>query len=149
MPTPCTPLRILFAVLAVALATGACAVGDDIDVEDPWARPTAPGAENAAFYATFDNNSGETDLLIDGYSPVCGRMEIHRTEMVDGVMSMERATAADLRVGNGDSLVMEPGGLHVMCLDLREPLVEGESISLELTFESNGVLIFDVPIEQR
>lgn len=147
--TPEARIRWALPVLAAALLLGSCGTGDDIEVADPWARPTSPGADTAAFYATFDNNSGDSDLLIDGYAPVCGRVEIHRTQTDDATESMERASAADLRVEDGDSLVFEPGGLHVMCLDLKEPLVEGESLSLELTFERNGVLIFDVPIEQR
>ena len=144
---PMTPIVALAAI--ISFLASACGTGDDMGVEDPWARPTAPDAETAEFYVQFDNNSGATDLLIDGYSPACGRIEIHRTDTTDGVMSMQRASAADLRVADGDSLVLEPGGLHVMCVDLDEPLVEGEAISLELTFEQTGVLIFDVPIEQR
>ncbi len=136
-------------VVAFAALLGACGDSGEIGIEDPWARPTAPNADSAAFYVTFENNSGEDDLLIDGYSPACGTIEIHRTDMVDDVMTMSRATVADLSVGNGDSLVMEPGGLHVMCLDLLEPFVEGETASLELTFDKTGVLTFDVPIEQR
>jgi copper(I)-binding protein len=137
---------VLLLAAIVALA-GACSTGDDIGVDDPWAPPTA--GDTGSFYAVFDNNSGETDLLIDGYSPACGRIEIHRTDVVDGTETMSRASAADLRVGNGDSLTFEPGGLHIMCIDMQEPFVEGQAVSLELTFESNGVLIFDVPIEAR
>lgn len=144
-----TTPRTYLAAGVLALIAVACGTGDDIGVDDPWARPTPPDAESTAVYVEFENNSGGTELLIDGYSPACGRLEIHRTDTVDGVTSMERASAADLRVGDGESLVLEPGGLHLMCLDPTEPLVEGDTISMELTFERSGVVIFDVPVEQR
>lgn len=144
--TPRTRLAVgLFAVLAAV----ACGTGDDMSVDDPWAEPTDADSDTSSIYATFDNNSGGDDLLIDGYSPACGRLEIHRTDTVDGVDSMSRASAADLRVGNRGSLVLEPGGLHLMCISPSDPLAAGDTISLELTFENTGVLIFDVPVEQR
>ena len=97
-----TPRSLTALIVAFAALLGACGDSGEIGIEDPWARPTAPDADSAAFYVTFENNSGESDLLIDGYSPACGTIEIHRTDVTDGVMSMSRATVAELSVGNGD-----------------------------------------------
>lgn len=144
-----SPRTILLTALFVVFTAVACGTGDDIGVDDPWAAPTESDSGATAIYARFDNNSGATDLLIDGYSPACSRMEIHRTESDGDADTMPRASAGDLRVSDGDALVLEPGGLHLMCLDPSEPLVAGDTISLELTFEQSGVVIFDVPVEQR
>ena len=64
-------------------------------------------------------------------------------------MSMAPATPADLFIANDASLNLEPGGLHIMCVGLVEPLVEGETVLLELTFDTSGVITFEVPVEQR
>ena len=142
--------RWIAGVVVLALAAAGCgSEHNTVDVGDPWARPTAPGAENAAFYATFTNDTGADDLLTEGYSANCREIQVHNTTLTDGVMSMAPATAADLFIANDASLNLEPGGLHVMCVDPIEPFVEGETVQLELTFDKSGVITFDVPIESR
>lgn len=144
-------LRWIAGVVLLTLAAAGCG-GDEhntIDVGDPWARPTAPGAESAAFYATFTNDTGADDLLNDWYSASCQEIQVHNTTLTDGVMSMAPATPADLFIANDASLILEPGGLHIMCVGLVEPLVEGETVLLELTFDTSGVITFEVPVEQR
>lgn len=122
---------------------------DGIAADDMWARPTAPGAEAAAFYGVIKNDSGGDTNLSEYYSPACGRIELHSTEMTDGVMEMRPADAAVSILGDGDSLTLEPMGLHLMCLELVEPLVDGETTTLEMTFEGVEVVIVDVAIEDR
>lgn len=142
--------RWIAGVVLLTLAAAGCgSEHNTIDVGDPWARPTAPGADSAAFYVTFTNDTGADDLLTDGYSTSCEEIQVHNTTLTDGVMSMAPASAADLFIANDASLNLEPGGLHVMCVGPREPLVEGETVQLELTFDKSGVITFDVPIEQR
>ena len=141
--------RSVIAVLAVGTIVAGCGAGDDVTADDAWARPTPPSATVAAFYAVYKNDTGSPDTLTEAYSPQCGRIELHDTEMVDGVMQMRPAQASDLLIPGGGELVLEPGGLHLMCIDVVEPFVEGEEVTLEVTFEDNGVVIVDVPVEQR
>jgi len=146
--TPQThPLRFALAVAAALLTLTSCA--DGIAADDMWARPTAPGAESAAFYGVIKNDSGGETTLSEYYSPACGRLELHHTEMTDGVMEMRPADPAAVVMGDGDSLTLEPMGLHLMCLELVEPLVDGETITLEMTFEGVEVMQVDVTIEDR
>lgn len=145
--TPKTNLRFAAAICAAALMLSGCA--DDIDTSDMWARPTAPGAESAAFYGEIVNNSGEDTVVGHYYSPTCGTIELHTTEMVDDVMQMRPAEPDVAVLDDGETLVLKPRSYHLMCLDLVEPLVEGETVSLELTFEGVEVQIIDVPIENR
>jgi len=138
--------------LAVLLGLGmlaACASDGPVTTSDMWARPTAPDASNAAFYGTITNNSDQAIALEAGYSKVCEEIEIHRSTAEDGVISMGPADPAETRLSPGESMVLEPMGLHVMCLGLTEPLVEGSTITLELTFDETGALETDVAIEQR
>ena len=143
-------MRTVAVMIAAALVVAACGGSDDhVSVTDQWARQTAPGTTTAAFYATFENGTGTDDWIVDGYSPQCGRVEMHHATVTDGVMSMQPATALELFLADGDQLVLEPAGLHVMCIDTPEPFAEGDTVSLELTFENTGVIVFDVPVEQR
>ncbi len=64
-------------------------------------------------------------------------------------MQMRPAEPAELAVPAGGTLVMEPGGLHVMCIGLRSPLVEGEEIPITFEFESAGTVEVTVTVEDR
>lgn len=135
-------------VLAVASACGG-APATEPTVGDGWAASTPPGAANAAFYLTITNNTGADDVLVSVAAPVCARAELHRTTMTDGVMSMTPATEAELTIVDGEELVFEPGDLHVMCLDIEGPLVEGQEFDLQLTFRQAGTITAPLTVERR
>ena len=142
-------LRLALATAAVVLTAAACGSDDPVSTTDMWARPTAPDATNAAFYGTLTNNTEEVISLEEGYSRFCERIELHRSSSVDGVASMEPADASDLLIAPGQNMTFEPLGLHVMCVGLAEPLVEGAPVSLELTFAETGAFVTEVTVEQR
>ncbi len=142
--------RTLLGIGMGALVLGACSDDDDgVSIDDPWARPTAPSANNAAFYGILANDADDDDRLVGAASDRCGVTEIHQTTMEDGVMSMSEASADLLAVPSGETLTLEPGGLHVMCMQVTSPLVEGETVELTLTFEQAGELVVEMPVEQR
>lgn len=68
-----------------------------------------------------------------------GRIEIHEMSMTNGVMQM-RPVARPLEIKPGESVVLKPGGYHVMFMDLKMPLKEGESLPATLQFEKAGAL---------
>ncbi len=141
--------KLGFTLAALVLLLAGC--GDDagVQVEQVWARPTAPTATNAAFYATITNQSAADDQLVAFSSPSCDEIELHRSEMTDGVMRMRPADAADSEILDGHTRTLAPGGLHLMCLGLREPLIEGETTKLDLTFINGGDIVVEVAIENR
>ncbi len=127
-----------------------CGNGDGaLAVNDPWARPTPDSAGVAAFYAVVDNASSEDDVLVSASSSRCVTALVHASVVSDGVMSMAEATRDQRSVDAGGELDLEPGGLHVMCLGMAGPLVEGEEIDLTLGFERAGAVSVTVAVEQR
>ena len=76
-------------------------------------------------------------------------MELHHTTLEDGVLAMRPATGQALVVPAGGELVMEPAGLHAMCLDPPAPLVEGERIEVTVQLERAGAVSADLMVEQR
>jgi copper(I)-binding protein len=107
----------------------------DVTVTDAWARPAAAGQSSAAYFSLA--NSGGADRLVsvaaDG-----AEASLHRSSTVDGVARM-RPLADGLPVGSGASVVLRPGGDHVMLMKLQRPLVAGGTTPLRLTFERSGV----------
>ena len=127
---------IIAAVLGLALGLGSLARAGDLAVVDAWARATPPGAGVAAAYLTIDNAGGGADRLLGASSDAAGRVEVHETRRDGELMRMRKAEPLDIPAG--ERVVFGPGGLHVMLMELKEPLRQGDTLPLTLRFEHAG-----------
>ena len=127
-----------------ALAGSAAAQG--VAIEGPWARATAGQAKNGAAYLTLTNLGDTPERLVKVESPVATTVELHAHVNDNGVMRMRAITA--IEVSPGEPSILQPGGLHVMLIDLKEPLKQGEKFPLTLTFESGKTATVQVAIRQ-
>lgn len=132
--------------ILMSFVTSACGGGSRIEVVDAWARPTPPVAEAAAFYVTVDNH-GDRDVLLSASSDRCEVTELHDHVLEDNILMMREV--GPLEVQGQESLVMEPAGLHIMCLGVAEELVVGEEVTVLLGFEEAGEIEVAVIVEQR
>ena len=124
------------AAFALPAAAESFRVGD-IVVETPWSRATPGGARVAGGYLTIRNEGSTADRLIGGSVAVANRFEVHSMEMVDGVARMAPVEGG-LEIPPGETVMLEPGGYHVMMMDLQTPLTEGQTITGTLVFETAG-----------
>ena len=115
-------------------------------VEDPWGRPSPSSAENAAFYMQLDG-AAEDDLLMSASSSACSVVELHETQMSDGVMSMQHLPQG-IPVPAGETVALEPGGLHVMCMGVQSPFAVGDMIEVGLEFENSGSMTVEAEIRE-
>jgi copper(I)-binding protein len=130
-------------VLAALLPQWAAAA--DIQVTQAWARPTPPTAVVGAVYFSVKNTGAKEDSLVAVSSSVASGVEIHETQTVKGMMQMR--PVASVSCPAGATIRIEPGGLHVMLLGLKQPLVEGSRVDLTLRFRDAGLLSIQVPIQ--
>ena len=139
--------NLAFAALLIASAIPAFAqaTNTSIAVEGPYARATPAGAQTGAVYMTLDNKTNTADRLTGASSGVAAKVQIHEMSMSNGVMHM-RELAGGLPLAAGASIVLKPGGYHVMLIGLKKPLAAGESIPLTLTFEKAGTISVTVPV---
>ena len=98
-----------------------------------------------AFYFTVTNNGDDADTLVKIESDIAEVIEIHDVEMDDGVMHMVPMHDG-VEVSPGESLVLEPGGYHVMLIDITRSLLDGEEFTATLHFENAGEVEITVPI---
>jgi hypothetical protein len=137
--------RILTSALValVALGVSACGEGDGeqrdagssdgVAVSAAWARSSPAGVTAGAAYVTLE--SGVDDRLIGVEVPadVAAAVEIHEMVVDTGAeMTMRRVSSVDLP--SDEAVVFEPGGLHMMLVDLAGPLESGATFVLTLTF---------------
>ena len=140
--------RIVALTASLLLLGAACSGGSDaVEVEDPWGRPSPMSEGNAAFYMDL-LGSDTDDTLVSAASPACGMVELHESQMTDGVMSMQHLPEG-IPVPAGETVSLEPGGLHVMCMMVQDPLVEGEAIDVTLVFENTGEVEIEAEVRQE
>jgi copper(I)-binding protein len=127
-----------------ALAGDPVAVGA-VRVMHPWARAGAGHGKTGAAFMTIANTGGDNDKLVSASTSVANKAEVHQTKMEDGVMKM-RMLMGGLTIPAGGKVELKPMGLHVMMMGLTKKLVEGETLTLTLTFEKAGSVEIVVPI---
>ncbi len=115
-----------------------------ITVTAPWARATPGGAQVAGAFLQIQAAAGVEDKLIGARTPAAGTVEIHDHIDDGGVMKMRRVDG--IAIKGAQSVVLKPGGLHVMLFDLKAPLKEGDKVAFTLVFEKAGELQIDVPV---
>lgn len=138
-------LSALAATLALGLTVAGCAGAGEIEVRSAWARSTPPGAAVGAVYLEIRNTGTGADRLRGITSTIARKTELHGTMMHGGMAHMR--AVPELEVPAGATIRFEPGGLHVMLIGLREPLVAGQLFTLQLEFEHAGR--HSVPVEVR
>jgi copper(I)-binding protein len=115
----------------------------DLQIDHPFARATA-GRTGGAFL-TIKNAGAGADRLIAAASPVAPNVELHTTVKDGDVMRMRPVAAID--VPAGETVRLQPGGLHVMLIGLAKPLKAGEKFPLTLTFEKAGKVEVTVDVD--
>lgn len=143
-------MRLLFLLLFVLTGVGSASAivaaqeRSRISVERPWARASIGTSRPAAAYVTLVNSGSETARLVGIESPVAGRAEIHRTVKQGDVLRME--PVGDMAVPASGRVVLEPGGSHIMLMDLKRPLNKGETFPLTLRFADGDTVEIVVPV---
>ena len=140
-------------VLTALIAAG-CAVPADeaqaqqVTVKDAWVRAPAPGQKVAGAYMELVSGS---DLALTAVaSPAAASVELHSTSVEEGVMRMR--PVARIELPQGKPVKLAPGGLHIMLVDVKQPLKPGDIVPLTLTVQradSSGRSVFTVQAEVR
>jgi copper(I)-binding protein len=136
-------IAVLVAIVLVGTVLAACSSGagssatGSMKVTGAWARPSMGMDRAGAAYLTIRNDTGSDDALIAVATPASATAELHETTTAsDGSMGM--SPVDEIPVAAGGSATLEPGGFHIMLIDLTEPLVAGQKIDLTLTFRKAG-----------
>jgi periplasmic copper chaperone A len=116
------------ALIAAIFATSAFA---QVLVKDPWVRATVPQQKaTGAFMQLSVSNDAR---LVEVRSTVANVVEIHEMAMEGNIMKMRAVAGIDLPAGK--PVELKPGGLHVMLLELKQQLKEGDLVPITLVVE--------------
>ncbi len=118
--------RALAPILALLLAAPAALA---LEISDPW-TPEAPPGRMMAGFMSIHNPGPEAVRLVDAASPQFGHVEIHTMSLEAGVMRMRRLD--QLLVPAGETVVLEPGGLHLMLIEPLASFGAGDKLDIRL-----------------
>lgn len=116
-----------------------------LEITGAFSRATLPNAPVGAGYLLITNNGTANDTLVSASSPVAGVTQIHEMKMEGDVMKMNEVPGGVV-IPAGDWVILEPGGLHIMFMDLKEPLVEGTMVPVTLTFANAGSIDIELSV---
>jgi copper(I)-binding protein len=133
-----------FLAISAATAFAADYKLGEMTISHPWARASAGNVKTGAAFLAITNKGG-ADRLLSAESTVSKSVELHNHIKDGDVMMMRKVDAIDVPA-NG-AVKLEPGGLHIMFINLNEPLKEGMNIPLVLTFEKAGKLKIEAKIQ--
>ena len=119
----------------------------DLTISNAWTRATPPRAIAGGGFITIANHGSEDDLLVAASTSVSDKAELHEMSVVDNVMKM-RHMPGGVPIPAGETVELKPGGYHVMFLDLKEPLKQGDTLNVSLTFEKAGTVEVPFTIEK-
>lgn len=139
-------LLIVFLLVVILLLSGCRGESGGITISDAWARPGFAGG-NSAVYFVIENSGDQDDSLLSAEATVAEFVELHESKMdSSGMMKMQKQDRVN--APQKDQVAFQPGGLHVMLVNLTKDLNVGDRFNLTLTFEKAGQVPVDVEVRQ-
>ncbi|HAJ04971.1 MAG TPA: hypothetical protein DCL76_00245 [Chloroflexi bacterium] len=120
---------------------------DNLEISGAWARPGFEGG-NSAVYMKITNSDVESEYLISANSSRCRLVEIHEI-IIDGDIMRMSPVGANMLIPAGDEIVFEPGGYHLMMIDLESDMIFGDKFDLELKFRNSEDVIVSVSVPEN
>jgi len=131
--------RAIIGILALAASPSLA----QVTVHDPWVRATVPEQKTTGGFMTL---TSPTDArLVSVSSPIAGLTEVHQMTMENGVMRMRAVSSIEIPAGK--QVQLKPGGFHIMLMNLKRQVKEGETVPITLVIEEKGGK--RVPIEVK
>jgi copper(I)-binding protein len=118
----------------------------DLTIEHPWARATPPGAAVGGGYLVIQNGGSSADRLLSASAEICDHVEMHAMAVNNGVMTMTPLPDG-VEIPAGESVAFSPSADHLMLMQLKQPLKQGEDFHGTLTFEKAGTIEVHFAVE--
>lgn len=111
-----------------------------LSIAHPYSMPTLSGNKNgAAYFMAIKNNGKEVDQLLGAKGSISSSVEIHEMQLDNNVMKMR--AVPEVQIPAGYEVTFKHGqanGYHLMLLDLKKALNQGDKFELTLNFKKAG-----------
>ncbi|WP_301101012.1 copper chaperone PCu(A)C [Propionivibrio sp.] len=140
-------------IFSLALLLGATlpalsfAVDSALQVNDPYVRLAPPSAPASAAFMVISNSGSADRKLIKAESPAAKTVELHSHISENGVMKMRQVPGIDIKANARAEL--KPGSYHIMLIDMKQALKEGEVIPITLSFDDGSKMQINAPVRKQ
>lgn len=141
----CLAAALPLGVLTLTAASAFAAAGDLV-VDTPYVRLVPPNAPASGAFMTISNHGDNDRQLLKAESPVARVVELHTHVNEDGMMKMRPVPAIDIKAHGQTQL--KPGSFHIMLIELKQPLKEGDKVALTLSFDDGSRLQVEAPVQK-
>lgn len=133
-------------LIILGLISAFISTGNKIEIKDAWLRTGAEGL-NSALYFKIENNSKKPDTLYKVSSDIAQHIMMHETYKKNDMMGMREIK--DIVVKPNSSVEFKPGSYHVMVMDLKRDIKQGDMIDFILYFKSAGKINIKAAVENK
>lgn len=138
-----TLLNSCFAMLVGLTSFSAMA---EISISDAYVRAVPPGSESTAAFLTITNKDRADVSLTNAKAKISDAVELHNHVNVDGHMMMRPVDG--IAIPGTQTVSLEPGGYHIMFINLREKLNEGDEVEIKLSFSDGETQTISAPVKK-
>jgi len=125
--------KIKFLTLSLTLLFSCLISADEnINISDIWISEAPPTVSILAAYARIENMSEEEQILISVSSSTFSKVELHLSEVIDGMATMKKQSS--ISIPAKDFVELSPGAYHLMLFNPEAPLKAGDSAIINFTF---------------
>ena len=134
---------------ALSVPSSTAFAGDEskVLIRSGWVQEGPPSQTITAAYMTIENQTGADISLRSASTEVAQTVELHKMELLDGIMKMRRVQTIDIPAGGTTEL--KPGGYHLMVIGLKKELKEGDNVTIALEFSNGLRKTITIPVKPR
>lgn len=112
---------------------------DDIEISNIYAKPTPPNIKNTAIFLDIKNSSDKDIKLIKVSSSSAQSSELHTHKHIDEMMKMVKID--EILIPAKSHISLSPGGPHIMLINVKKPINEGDSVDATFEFDNGQNLL--------
>ena len=137
--------RTLSAIAATCLLLGATASANaaGVTIEKPWMRFIIKARPAGGFF-TLHNDTAKPVELTGASSDACGMVMLHQTKEMNGVEHM--MPVKSVSVPAHGTVKFQPGSYHLMCMQPKDSVVAGHTVSVTLKFKDGSTVTAPFPV---
>lgn len=133
-------------LLCATLSFNVFAFDSALNVVDPYVRLAPPGAQTTGAFMIIKNTGNVDRKLVNAESPAAKTLQLHNHFNENGVMKMRQVESIDVKANAQAEL--KPGSYHVMLIDMKAELKEGDSVPITLIFDDGTKSAITAPVRK-
>lgn len=133
-------------LLSCLLVSASAFAHNGLKYDEPYARATPPNAVNSAIFMTIENHMDIERALVSASTDAAEKAELHTVEKAGDLMKMRQVDRITLPAHS--EVTLQPGNHHIMLLNVKQPLNEGNYIRVTLGYANGETETIEVPIKK-